>query len=353
MTTVNSDHTGCNVNDCTVSFNIAENMEVQYNLSLLQRFNDSMIAAKVDDSYYLNYFINPCTVVHDNSSCSIDGKPVATMACQQECWSGYGCWSVYSLGDTIGFEKAEDVQNGLILKFSYGSTCSRNDLKTEATVHMICDEYAGVGQPERYGNNSFIEIDSCRYVFEWRSRYACPVCRKEYYQPVYGDCQFDGTREKHFMKTQACWGGDFPKNVTVSCQTYQNCTKHDFRLIYGTCLANGTRTKYYVPVSLCQDGYQPPEAEVEACSTGSHGHSDKTVPILVGVGVTLIILLIAIVIFFYYRNRRLRYQYYTALGSTRPLEKLGIVDDTDDDADTFHFSPSSDNNGENPFSSDI
>lgn len=350
-TMVTSDHTGCNLKDCSVAFTLENSRHVQYNLSVLQRFNYSMIEAKKDSNNNYRYFLNPCTTVHDNSSCAASGKPVPAMACQQACWTGYFCYSTYSLGDTIGFQKAQNALNGLTLQFTHGDSCY-DGTPRKTVVHMICDQYAGVGQPERYGNNTSIEVTECQYVLQWRSTYACPVCIKEYFSAVYGKCRDNGKKELRFVKEQPCWSGYTPNNMTVNC--YRDCTENDFQVFYSDCADNGTRLKSYVHHSPCQDGYIPPRPVAVKCSSSAGGSGDsKKVPVLVGVGVTVIVVLIVIVLFFYYRNRSLRYRYYTALGSARPMEKLGIVDDTEDEADTFHFSPGSDTDGDNPFSSDI
>ena len=304
-TTVNSSHTGCDVTSCSVEFRLENSTEVVvYNLSHLRRFNGSMIEAKKDNSSYY-YFLNLCTTVHDNSSCAVDGKPIATMACQQKCQSKYGCLATYSLGDTIGFQKASDVLSGLVVEFTHGSSCSEN-VSGHTTVHMICDQYAGIGQPQPCGKSKAIENGMCNYVLEWRSTYACPVCREEYFSAVYGKCSCsNGTRLQQFMKMQPCWGGHQPINGIINCPS-------------------------------------------EQCSSGGVNKA------AVGVGVTLtmiIVILIAFMIFVFYRAYSLKN--YTSLGKATRMEKLRIVDDTDDDSSHFPTGGDVDRNKDNPFASDM
>jgi hypothetical protein len=266
-----------------------------------------MIKAKTDSSSY-NYFLNLCTTVHDDSSCAVDGKPVATMACQQEeCQktNKQDCLAQSSLGDTIGFQTASDIYSGLVVELTYGMSCSGGVVST--TVHMICDQDVGIGQPQPFGKNKSIKAGECKYEFEWHSTYACPVCRTEYFSVVYGECK-EGRKQQQFSKILPCWGGDQPQNGTTNCTSVQ-------------------------------------------CPSSSSSNSSAAV----GVGVTLtmiIIILVAVMIYVFYQKHR-NPRKYLPYGKISPMERLRIVDDTDDDSNHFAVHGDVDTNKDNPFANDI
>ena len=74
--------------------------------------------------YSLTYYVNLCTVDHDNSSCTsrdrVSGKkiPLPVMACSFSWFS-----DDVSIGSVIGYKRKQDIRSGLIVELLHGDKC--------------------------------------------------------------------------------------------------------------------------------------------------------------------------------------------------------------------------------------
>ena len=58
-----------------------------------------------------------------------------------------------------------------------------------SSLEMICDPFAGIGEPETAGDHTVeYPTHTCQYHFEWRSLYACPLCEEEDMMVFKGAC---------------------------------------------------------------------------------------------------------------------------------------------------------------------
>lgn len=239
------------------------------------------------------FFLNLCTLEHDNSSCTtadVTSRPYKrishpTMSCKTG-WS----WEPtdYSLGTVIGYRPNKNPLTGLTVELLHGDRCWRRSVAGgstyNTTVDMICDMKAGVGNPE-YNSTNFWQTQ-CTYRFVWRSVYACPKCRPEYFKKVYDVC-VKGRQNATYTNAVPCWGDveEIPKDP-IEGECVRNVTTVDYRRLTS-------------PVSK----------------------------VLIGVGVVVIVALVAVGVFFFCKHRNLRYKHFSMVTRNKPMSRLEEEDD--------------------------
>lgn len=144
---------GCTNSGCKYSY---DGSDLEYDFSRLSRVNGKMftvlnyqvsspgpnIATKTRQQrsrpvqllsilppYQNSYYVNLCTVKHDNSSCisrtsSRAGPltPLPVMACRTSWWSRQD----RSIGRVIGFKPKEDPGSGVIVELLHGDICLKS-----------------------------------------------------------------------------------------------------------------------------------------------------------------------------------------------------------------------------------
>ena len=208
-----------------------------------------------------------------------------TMSCKTG-WS----WEPtdYSLGYVIGYRPNKDPLTGLTVELLHGDRCYRGrspgPRTYNTTVDMICDMKAGVGNPE-YNATNFWQTE-CTYRFMWRSVYACPKCRPEYFKKVYGPC-VEGRQNATYTTAVPCWGDvqEIPKDP-----------------IEGECVRNVTLINYV-------------------------RKNNPISKVLIGVGVVVILALIVGLVIFFCKHRNLRFKYFSMATRNKPMSRLEEEDD--------------------------
>ncbi|KAL5013570.1 hypothetical protein ScPMuIL_007840 [Solemya velum] len=133
--------------------------------------------------------------------------------------------------------------------------------------------------------------DGCTFIFLWRSLHACPLCRKEDYDVIIGEC-VDGQQTIHYIPPKHCIMKNKQKDTEV-----QKCTMKFSAIPF--------------PVKIA-------------------------VPVIIGVGVLLVILLI----YCWQKNKKLEYKYIKLVetaggqdGELPGVDSCGLEDGEDDDVE--------------------
>ena len=101
-------------------------------LSFFRRYSSRLIFP-----YGLTYYVNLCTVDHDNSSCTsrdrISGKrvPLPVMACRSS-W-----YNDVSIGSVIGYKRKPDIRSGLIVELLHGDKCFSGGECSQRVVNKL------------------------------------------------------------------------------------------------------------------------------------------------------------------------------------------------------------------------
>ena len=101
-------------------------------LSFFRRFTPPIIWP-----YSAAYYVNLCTVDHDNSSCTsrdrINGKrvPLPMMACRS-------VWFMdESIGSVIGYKRKKDIRSGLTVELLHGGKCRGGGECSQGVVNKL------------------------------------------------------------------------------------------------------------------------------------------------------------------------------------------------------------------------
>ena len=205
-----------------------------------------------------------------------------TMACK----AGWSWTSDSSIGFVIGYKPNKNPLTGLTIELLHGDRCWSNGRygSYNTTVDMICDMKAGIGDPV-YNTTTLWKM-RCTYRFSWRSVYACPKCRPEYFKKVYDTC-VNGRQNSTYALHVPCWGDvpEIPKDP-----------------IEGECRKNSTRVSF-----------------VRIRNTVNK--------VMIGVGVVIIVVLIGIAVFFFCKHRNLRFKYFSMITRNKPMSRLEEEED--------------------------
>eukprot|EP00698_Gefionella_okellyi_P006074 TRINITY_DN15540_c0_g1_i1.p1 TRINITY_DN15540_c0_g1~~TRINITY_DN15540_c0_g1_i1.p1 ORF type:complete len:993 (-),score=135.81 TRINITY_DN15540_c0_g1_i1:53-2974(-) len=239
------------VNNCSLT--VGSNV---YDMSKMERLND--MYGPIRDNSSQTYFLNMCHESTANHTClDANGNPIPSYACQL---TNQG-WST-STGDVINFYPLPGTGNatfGLIVGYTNGDACSKIGPRS-SNITLICDMMAGVGSPTVPQGN-VVEASTCRYNFEWRSIYACPLC-----------------------------------------------TAKDYRQIVGACTGGQKVTTYsWNPDYQCHDGVSLPATVTESCSEFNF-NKGPIIGLAFGIVIALILLVVVVVVL-YRRNRKLYSEY--------------------------------------------
>lgn len=203
--------TSCDIHGCSFVGQLSQRL---YNLTALSHPGGNMFFAGQTPQYQYPpvaphvYYINPCSTSHAPTSCvDAQNQSLPYMTCQttQD--------AVYDLGSVLGYW--ENAVGDITLQFRGGSS-SRCGKPRTADLHLICDPTVGLGLPDKQAGQSKVEISTCVYGFEWRSLYACPVCRDQDFIPLHGVCQ-NGQQRQFYVTSSSCVGSK--PDTTVPCRT--------------------------------------------------------------------------------------------------------------------------------------
>lgn len=240
-TTSNANRDGCDYNGCRYQYD----NDTLYDLSPLSVNGGPMYKVRTyrpKSKYFfpLYYYINICSLKHDNSSCTtmqrvdnMDNKVirksviVKTMACKR--WS-FDEQNSYSIGEVLNFLPLKGNEtNGLIIKLTGGYRCWNKLAKVyqvpATMIHMKCDMEADIGYPEPLDNNTAIDRN-CLFAIQWRTKYACRICKKRDTREIKGVC-VDGKQIITYIRSSGCRGENNQPSVTIKhrlCET-QKMTK--------------------------------------------------------------------------------------------------------------------------------
>ncbi|XP_001629472.2 endosome/lysosome-associated apoptosis and autophagy regulator family member 2 [Nematostella vectensis] len=289
---------GCTTNNCT--FSPAEGVE--YDLNELSRDFGPMfevlsyqtggkssaqrskrfISSHRWPPYNPSFYVNLCTVNHENNSCTFrksrssvrESLPV--MACRTSWWGQTDT----SLGKVIGFLPRKDIRSGVTVEILHGDKCytSEPNAKLNATIDLICDPNAGIGNPGPEGNYTQVYRAPCSYVFAWYSKYACPKCRREDFELITSQC-VDGQANVTYVPRVGCWGD-----------------------------VEGISTKPRVIRCSYQARVRTVQSSVNK--------------VLIGVGVVVVVALLIVAGYFFWKHRAIRYKYYSMITRNKPMSKL-------------------------------
>lgn len=159
--------------DCTGTCGFVGPSGATYDFSSLSaNANQPMIYAGSTQSnpFPHIFFVNPCSTVHDNSSC-LDANNVSLpyMVCQI---TNAG---TIDGGSHIGYS---EVSSGSItMTFNGGQQCGgpTGTVFRQSIITLNCSD-SGVGQPTSKYPNQLYERTKCLYEFTWYTIAACPVC---------------------------------------------------------------------------------------------------------------------------------------------------------------------------------
>lgn len=191
-----------------------------------------------------------------------------------------------SIGRVIGYIANKDPVTGLTVEILHGDRCwSKGRWGTyNTTVNMICDMKAGVGNPEY--NATTLWRTQCTFSFTWRSLYACPKCRPEYFKKVYDAC-VNGRQNATYTAVIPCWGD--VKEIPTDP-------------IEGECIKNITLVNIKRVANTVNK-------------------------VLIGVGVVVVVALVVIAVVFFCKHRNLRFKYFSMITRNKPMSRLEEEED--------------------------
>lgn len=310
------DKDGCDTNNCM--FKPAD--DVLYDLSKLSRPGGPMIEALFYRPslpwqrrlsiwpFQRSIHFNLCTRNHDNSSCVSRDRatgihtPRPVMSCRSSWYT-----RDIDLGSVIGYRAKKDVRSGLFVDLLNGDSCydpGKKSSRYQTTLDLRCDIRAGVGNPAPENNRTSPLSGRCKYVFVWKSLYACPKCRDGDVTRITGEC-INGSRNVTYFRKLPCWrSGDDSElpltNATEECET--------------------PTSTVIVKVTV-----KVKENETNAYQTLKE--KNKVNMALIGVGVVIIVILVGVAAFFVYKHRALKYRFYGMLARDKPMSRLEEEDE--------------------------
>jgi len=77
--------------------------------------------------------------------------------------------------------------------YNEGDYCE--GIRYSSQIDFICDASVEYGKPILMEVQTVDDYYQCHFVFEWRSRLACPICNSEQVDKVKGQCQENQLRE--------------------------------------------------------------------------------------------------------------------------------------------------------------
>eukprot|EP01128_Nolandella_sp_AFSM9_P004865 TRINITY_DN2279_c0_g1_i1.p1 TRINITY_DN2279_c0_g1~~TRINITY_DN2279_c0_g1_i1.p1 ORF type:complete len:1592 (+),score=182.77 TRINITY_DN2279_c0_g1_i1:702-4778(+) len=195
----------------------------RYDLSPLQR---PEMWGPVNENDVHFYYVDPCQRSGDTECLNLNGEPLHAYACQYVVAYGHDV----SLGDTLGYYPLDlSGEEGVILALTGGTPACYPQVPRALNLTMICDPQAGVGFPSAHPTaDGDVHADeaACTYALEWRSMYACPLCRDDHYEALLGPC-VDGLQSVRYewaTNPRRCHSGvALPAATTQSCSSTQSC----------------------------------------------------------------------------------------------------------------------------------
>jgi len=85
------------------------------------------------------------------------------------------------------------------VSYIYGDACVHHHghMLYSSRINFICDPIDGDGWPV------LVQEEDCEFLFNWRTKYACDLCKAEDLKRVEGACD-DGYRKIHLQATGNC-----------------------------------------------------------------------------------------------------------------------------------------------------
>jgi hypothetical protein len=103
---------------------------------------------------------------------------------------------IVNLGSRVEF--IDKTKDGFTVRYSDGAACSLDSDDTFKTdIAFVCDKNEGDGWP------MFIHREKCKYVFRWRTAFACKICAEEDMVKIEGNC-LDGERTISLVEGPQC-----------------------------------------------------------------------------------------------------------------------------------------------------
>jgi len=162
----------------------------------------------------------------------------------------------FSVGDEREFVFGGEDGKSLVLMISNGDRCGASTTKKRTSnITMVCDPTGVIDpkKPSSYGTFNFLsEAPTCHYNFHLVSPLACPICSKDNYTQIKGDCKEDGTRSVTYVKKSdaLCYGGaSVPGLPADTAERCVHCSVSDYNVMWADCDESTNLQKRYITLS--------------------------------------------------------------------------------------------------------
>lgn len=84
-----------------------------------------------------------------------------------------------------------ESETGFKVNYVGGEICNKEKgLQHSTSIEYVCDPTVEIGKPvltkSAFANN---DTSDCHYIFQWRSKLACPQCKQEQVRTIQSVCQ--------------------------------------------------------------------------------------------------------------------------------------------------------------------